>query len=896
VNPFNDQFEALSGFAPYQWQCDLFRSLLSGEFPSLAIPTGLGKTSVMFVWLLALAEQMRSGSAVSLPRRLVYVVDRRTVVDQSTDVAMKIRDWLVDNPGSELARTLTKMSVLGRQGRPPLAISTLRGELADNGAWRVDPTRPAIIVGTVDMIGSRLLFSGYGDGKSRRPMHAGLLGQDALLIHDEAHLSPAFGHLCRQIQSLQRTNPSGVAPGFRLIEMTATPGDDDAPRLPLPDRDRVNPRVVRRLEANKTLTIRMLDESASPADKRDALVQAALGHSDKHRTVLVYVVRPDDAARIAKALQAADKSADVLTLTGTMRGHERDQLVKRPAYRRFLPMADDEREHDRATNPTCYLVSTSAGEVGVDLDADVGVFDLSPMDSFVQRAGRINRTGGRDATIELVVSPEHDLGSKGSMPEILQHTVALLKALPETGGDGSNVSPASLSRLILHPEYQRACRPSPRLRDLEPYLLDTWAMTSRPSDVGPEVAPWLHGVTEQDLPQTVFVWRDWPRRDGEPLGERDYAEWLSAWPILTRERVALPSIVAQKYLGEMHKRLATDARVLVIRPDKAAMFVSLTSLEKNSRVLRHATVILEPSWGGLSKSGMPDAREPAKAGIASLDVSEEDDGLTKQSVGATGRRRERWHLVVSPGDPRQWTATHLSDVMSFEAESLDDAIGSLEERRELRVAWRYAPRVPLDGEDFDALVIYLVSRRPVFPDTEELGAQAARQQALEHHNSRVGEKAREIATCLGLGEEIVDALETGGHAHDRGKDRLVWQHAAGNHDSIPLAKCFGRKANWHLLRGYRHEFGSVMELAMVGSDAKNDLMFQVVAAHHGYARPGFAEEAFDPTRDLSENAEQAYQVMLRFDRLQRRYGWWGLAYLEALLKAADVMGSMEEAS
>ena len=250
----------------------------------------------------------------------------------------------------------------------------------------------------------------------------------------------------------------------------------------------------------------------------------------------------------------------------------------------------------------------------------------------------------------------------------------------------------------------------------------------------------------------------------------------------------------------------------------------------------------------------------------------------------------------SKENPGEWTATRLSDVMNFDAESLDDAIRHLEERRVLRVAWRYAPRVPPDGEDIDALVVYLVSRRPAFPDSEELGAQAARQQVLARHNSRVGQKAREIATCLGLDAEIVEALETGGHAHDRGKGRAIWQHAAGNHDSVPLAKCFGRKTNWRLLRGYRHEFGSVMELATGGNDTKYDLMLQVVAAHHGYARPGFSEASFDSTYDISENAEQAYQVMLRFDRLQRCYGWWGLAYLEALLKAADVMGSMEDAS
>ena len=77
----------------------------------------------------------------------------------------------------------------------PLAVSTLRGELADNEQWKDDPRCPAIVVGTIDMIGSKLLFSGYGDSQYFRPLHAGLMGCDTLFIHDEAHLTPAFSRL-----------------------------------------------------------------------------------------------------------------------------------------------------------------------------------------------------------------------------------------------------------------------------------------------------------------------------------------------------------------------------------------------------------------------------------------------------------------------------------------------------------------------------------------------------------------------------------------------------------------------------------------------------------------------------------------------------------------------------
>jgi hypothetical protein len=175
------------------------------------IPTGLGKTAVIPIWLIALVYSGEDLKCRLIPRRLVYIVNRRTVVDQATGVVEQIRDRLL-KPGhpdwAKHEKTLRSLSDglrrLAATGDLPLAISTLRGELADNQEWKADPPRPAIVIGTVDMIGGKLLFSGYGDGFRMRPHHAGLIGQDALFAHDEAHLTPAFGELLNQEVSAPR--------------------------------------------------------------------------------------------------------------------------------------------------------------------------------------------------------------------------------------------------------------------------------------------------------------------------------------------------------------------------------------------------------------------------------------------------------------------------------------------------------------------------------------------------------------------------------------------------------------------------------------------------------------------------------------------------------------------
>ena len=232
---FDDDFTLLTGNPPFPWQRALYGRFVASDFPKACdLPTGLGKTSVIALWLLALTKNPK------LPRRLVYVVNRRTVVDQSTAEAERLRNQLLEPVAA----------------KHPLAISTLRGEFADNGAWRRDPSRPSIIVGTVDMIGSRLLFSGYGCGFRSRPLHAGFLGQDALLVHDEAHLEPAFQSLLTAIADEQHRSHE-LRP-LKVLALSAT-GRTEAD-FTLGDADLHNAVVKKRLNASKGLQLHPMDD------------------------------------------------------------------------------------------------------------------------------------------------------------------------------------------------------------------------------------------------------------------------------------------------------------------------------------------------------------------------------------------------------------------------------------------------------------------------------------------------------------------------------------------------------------------------------------------------------------------------------------------------------------
>jgi CRISPR-associated endonuclease/helicase Cas3 len=451
-----EKFAALVGYGPYRWQRRLYDELIAGEaYAALDLPTGLGKTSVIPIWLLARA------AGAQLPRRLFYVVDRRAVVDQATAIADEIA-YRLGPSASGVAAELRRS--LGIFGKSILPVSTLRGQHADNRAWLENPGATSIIVGTVDMIGSRLLFEGYGVSRRMRPVHAGLIGVDSLIIIDEAHLVPPFEALIRQASMIGGQDwtlaPDRLASPVRLMSLSATGRDRTGAKVfQLTNDDLEDPPVLSRLMAAKRL--RLLPD-ATPANLPVALADQAWQFGEGGRRVIIFcnsrktaqAVAAELAKRIAKEKDRFGRGAKLTELlVGERRYRERLRLTGDPelgiegsaVFGRFKAGAPA----DPSARPA-FLVATSAGEVGIDLDADDLVCDLVAWERMVQRFGRVNRrpTPGEARIAVIPVAKEKEAEDEIDDEDLARFRVPFDSPLWPTGEDGAkDASPLGLRLL-----------------------------------------------------------------------------------------------------------------------------------------------------------------------------------------------------------------------------------------------------------------------------------------------------------------------------------------------------------------------------------------------------------------------------------------------------------------
>lgn len=459
-------FEQATGQAPFPYQIRLAEG---PEWPArIEVPTGLGKTLAVVVgWLWR--RQKQSGVRDETPRRLVYCLPMRVLVEQSRTVIAEV------------------INQLGLRTK----VVVLMGGVDDDGEWDTSPEDETIIIGTQDMLLSRALNRGYGMSRYRWPLHFALLNTDCLWVIDEVQLVGSGVATTAQLQALRRK--LGTLLPTRTSWMSATLEDDwlrtvdvgDADligHLALDEEDRANQTVAARLGARKVCA----PAKAAMGELGPLAKEIAATHQPGTRTLVI--VNTVDRAR-----ELHGHLAKLKTQAGLVLLHSRFRLADRnDALARALADPDEKGT---------IVISTQVIEAGVDLSSTTMFTELAPWSSMVQRFGRCNRRGeSTGAQVFWIALPK--VRGKLDRP----YSFEALDDSAETLAELKQVGPGALPKKQLRLEQGLVLR----RRD----LLDLFDTTPDLMGNDVDVSRFIRDTDEHDL---RVCWRSF---DGAPSNDQ----------------------------------------------------------------------------------------------------------------------------------------------------------------------------------------------------------------------------------------------------------------------------------------------------------------------------------------------------------------------------------------
>jgi CRISPR-associated endonuclease/helicase Cas3 len=957
--PFPIFFHALWNYDPFPWQTMLATRISAGAWPqALDLPTASGKTACMDVAIHALASQCNLPLAErTAPRRIWFVVDRRIVVDEAYDRAQAIADKLAkatDGPLKVVADRLRQISGTER----PLAVARLRGGVFRDDGWARLPSQPAIITSTVDQVGSRLLFRGYGHSSLTASIFAGLVANDSLILLDEAHCSVPFLQTLRAVAGYRgpkwAENPLSLP--FAPVVLSATPPADIPADTVFPGAEREkaldHPVLRQRMQASKPAELVLVKSSRVQAD--DPLVDEAIERvkgylDDGKRRMAVMVNRVHTAQILAIEIrQRMEGIADVVLLTGRIRPFERDGVVERwkPYLRASRP--------DEPNRPV-VVVCTQCLEVGADFSFDALITEAASLDALRQRFGRLARMGSEKPTPATIVARESDITADQPDPIYGLAAVNTWQWLCENAGvqdDGKKVIDfgieAFTAKLITIDDLSEFLAPTVDAPILLPAHLDLLCETA-PAPAGePDVSLYLHG--RHGPPEAQVIWRC----DLSPESTAAWLETVALCPPTSGEMLSVPLWRLRRWLTATASFDGTgDIEGIADEP------------EENNAPSRPCLI-----WRGRdrSKVGMADdiaagdiVVVPSVYGIEELGQAAVFQALGRDSLDLWEPARTQNGTPVAVRLNRDVLAPWLScpplgellaaaEASTPDRDEIDQAINAVlayipenEDAPPSPPTWwleqlRKTRNGSSEGHPAGGAILFARAgaekrhgaEADLFADDDDLTSVGAREVSLEEHTRLVRLATEKLAKRC-LPDDLHASLGQAAKWHDVGKIDDRFQVLLHHGDEIaaasaeaPLAKSAlipaspsqrqAMRSASGLPEQFRHEMLSVQLAETHGQFTANedraDLILHLIASHHGYARP-FAPVCTDPspprivghqddrTFDLPKNQRASLPPPHRVDsgladrfwRLNRQYGWWGLAYIEAILRLADWYGS-----
>ena len=386
---FRAFFEKATGHAPYNYQERLACGKSSeGEGQNqgvpcvskcINVPTGLGKTAVVVMaWLWNRVILGRN----DWPCRLVYCLPMRTLLEQTRD---NVRKWLL-----KLARARRSLGVSDETQENLLRLTFHSpivlmggGELRKRKRDRdIHPEKPAILIGTQDMLLSRALIRGYGMSRFRWPMHFALLNNDCLWILDETQLMGSGLETSAQLTAFRsRFSTIGRCATWwmsttldfnrlKTVDYSFEAADGNRNVLKLAAEDQNHSSVTDRLGAPKKIA--QVPVELNSDSKKDVVPyskELAAWIWEEHRPntfTLVILNRVNRAQEVFRQFQIEKEKAN-------------DSSAESPdlalIHSRFRPQERKQYERKLKASSNLICVATQAVEAGMDLDADLISFD-----------------------------------------------------------------------------------------------------------------------------------------------------------------------------------------------------------------------------------------------------------------------------------------------------------------------------------------------------------------------------------------------------------------------------------------------------------------------------------------------------------------------------------------
>ncbi len=607
IDRFGEFFQALHGPDPYPWQMRLAERVETGDWPAaIDLPTGSGKTACIDIAVFALACQASLPTEQrTVPRRIFFCVNRRVIVDEAYNRAQRIAKAMLEAEKGEgvladVADSLRKIAGAQSDGmKPPLDVLELRGGMYRDNRWARSITQPTIVCTTIDQLGSRLLFRGYGVSSNAAPIQAALIAYDSLILLDEAHISrPFFQTLAYVRQYLDSTKWAerdiGVKPTV-VVPMTATPpvGIDSNEIIRILPGDRSKPQnrsLNLRLEARKLAELRATKDvvkeavivAREVAKNGSVAIGIIVNRVATAKGIYEELVKLREAEREKK--RKIDPDAVIELVIGSMRPIDRDNQA-----RRLSPLIGPQRPKPYS-NQTSFVVATQCLEVGADYDFDALVTECASLDALRQRFGRLNRGGRKDAdgtpidARGVILTNKKDAKADEKLDETKPLDTIYGNALARTwnwlmqcatrvtaGSEPVEVIDFGIDAFDIllkdHGEDGRIpialLAPSASLNApvMLPAYVDFWCQTAPRPEPDPDVSLFLHGANPSEA-DVLVCWRADIGTDETHPKPEEWCDIVSLLPPTSAECMRVPIGRLRRWLADQMAQVEDHGDVL----------------------------------------------------------------------------------------------------------------------------------------------------------------------------------------------------------------------------------------------------------------------------------------------------------------------------------------------